>query len=152
MPRRLQGMNEGQMKAWLETHYDLSGSCWVWKGYKNERGYGVVGWKGKTEQVHRLYWLLSGRTIPDEMHLCHAPVICHNTSCFNPEHLRVDTRSANALDKHADGTMTHAKLTEEQVREIRLDTRTQKTIAADYNVTTATISDIKRGRRWSWVI
>lgn len=151
MPQRPHGMTDEQMKAWLETQYDLDGSCWCWKGSR-AYGYGNVRWKGKFKCVHRLYWLLSGRTIPDGMCLCHAPVICHNRVCFNPEHLRVDTRSANQLDRHADGTMTHAKLTEEQVKAIRLDTRTQEAIAADYGVARKTISNIKRGKRWSWVV
>lgn len=150
--QRPYGMNEEQMKAWLETQYDLVGACWVWKGSKISAGYGKIGWKGKLEYVHRFYWLLTGRVIPDGMYLCHTPVICHNRACFNPEHLRVDTPSANQLDKHADGTYTQAKLTQEQVRAIRLDTRTHRVIAADYDVAHNTIGDIKTGKRWSWII
>jgi len=149
MPYRKRGMSDADMLSWLETQYDLNeNSCWVWRGSKTGKGYGHVEWKGKTIRCHRLYWLLSGRTIPEGLEMCHGPGC--SKACYNPEHLRPDTRSANNLDKHRDGTANN-KLTEEQVRAIRADTRAQKEIAEEYGVKQVTISAIKIGRCWSWV-
>lgn len=151
MPYRPRKMTDTQMLAWLETQYDLNeNGCWVWRGHTNT-GYGRVGWKNKTRYVHQLYWLLSGRDIPDGLELCHAPGICHNPACYNPNHLRADTKSANSIDCYADGTMS-CKLTVDQVRAIRADTRLQKEIATEYGVHQVTICEIKTGKKWSWVV
>jgi DNA invertase Pin-like site-specific DNA recombinase len=150
MPQRKKNMSETEMLSWLETQYDLNeNGCWVWRGVKFSTGYGQVGWKGRKTSPHRLYWLLSGRTIPEGLDMCHGPGC--SKACFNPEHLRPDTKSANnGADKYRDGTANN-KLTEEQVRAIREDTRLQREIADEYGVTRATISYIQRGESWSWV-
>ena len=149
MPKRKQNMSETEMLSWLETHYDLNeNGCWVWKGCKDSGGYGMTYWKRKLTFSHRLYWLLSGRKIPEGMEMCHGPGC--SKACFNPEHLRPDTKSANMLDKHRDGTANN-KLTEGQVRAIRADMRSQREIAEEYGVTGGAISNIKTGKQWSWV-
>jgi len=150
MHYRRRGMTDAEMRAWLENQYDLNeGACWIWKGRKDVDGRGRVWGRGKDMLVHRLYWLLSGRTIPEGLVICHA--IGCSKACYNPDHLRPDTQSANELDKHADGTM-HTKLTEDQVRSIRIDERSQRVIADEYGVNHTTIGGIKSGRIWSWVI
>ena len=150
MPYRKHNMSETEMLSWLETQYDLNeNGCWVWRGCKGSDGYGMTSWKGRNPKTHRLYWLLSGRTIPEGLDMCHGPGC--SKACFNPEHLRPDTGSANMLDKHRDGTFTQAKLTQEQVRAIRADTRTHREIADEYGVARATIARIKTGKQWSWV-
>jgi len=143
-------MTDAEMRAWLETQHDLNErGCWVWKGSKVAQGYGQIKWHGKMVRVHRLYWLLSGRTIPAGLEMCHGTGC--SKACYNPDHLRPDTRSANMLDKHADGTM-HTKLTEEQVKAIRLDPRTQQVIADAYGVRQGDISKIKLGKTWKWLV
>jgi len=150
MPYRLRNMSEEQMLVWLETQYDLNeNGCWVWRGDTDKFGHGRIKWKRKPALLHRQYWILSGREIPEGLHICHA-VGCAK-ACYNPDHLRADTRSANMLDKHADGTMP-CKLTADQVLAIRADSRLHREIAVDYGVHTRTISQIKSGKRWSWVI
>ena len=147
---RPKNMSDADMLSWLQTQYDLNeNSCWVWKGGKFADGYGQVKWKGRNPKTHRLYWLLSGGTIPEGLDMCHGPGC--SKACFNPEHLRPDTVSANMLDKHRDGTFTTAKLTQEQVRAIRADMRSQREIADEYGVARETISHIKTGKSWSWV-
>jgi hypothetical protein len=143
-------MTDEQMLAWIKTQYDFNeGGCWVWKNCIN-RGYGIVRWKNKNWFVHQLYWLLSGRIIPDGYDICHAPNICHNRACFNLEHLRTDTRANNQLDRHADETANN-KLTQDQVRAIRADTRSLRVIAKEYGVVHKTILRIKTGKSWGWL-
>ena len=150
MSKRKQNMSETEMLSWLQTQYDLNeNGCWVWRGGKNSDGYGKVWWKGRGVSPHRLYWLLSGRTIPEGLEMCHGPGC--SKACYNPEHLRPDTGSANQLDKHRDGTFVIAKLTAEQVRAIRADTRLGRVIAEEYGVTKDTINKIKTGKHWSWL-
>ena len=73
--------------------------CWEWKGARNPKGYGrIIGSdNGKVRQwfAHRLAWEATHGPIPDGLTIDH---VCHNTSCFNPAHLRLLTRSENACD------------------------------------------------------
>lgn len=153
MPRGIQRrhrMTDAEMKAWLETQYDLNeNGCWVWKQYKNHEGYGQVSWKNNVITVHRLYWILCGGYIPEGLVMCHGEGC--SKACFNINHLRPDTDFENSLDKHRDGTMPH-KLTTTQVLEIR--ERTDKKyieLAKEYGISRTTISEIKSGKGWKWL-
>lgn len=86
---------------------------------------------------------------------------CHNNG--DPfdnrlENLRWDTPKNNQLDRIKHGTSNRgercaaSKLTEDQVRAIRADTRLQRIIAAEYNVRDSAISRIKSGKRWSHLV
>lgn len=65
--------------------------CWEWPGSK-VRGYGQVGYKGKTYLTHRIMVFDSGREIPEGMQPDH---LCRNRACCNPDHLEVVTRLEN---------------------------------------------------------
>lgn len=143
-------MNDEELKTWLETQYDLNeNGCWVWKGSKDRKGYGVSYWKGANKRVHSLYWLLLGKVIPTGLEMCHG----HGCSkaCFNPEHLTPKTDTDNMMDKHRDGTMV-CILTREQVLLIReRNDKNQKELAEEYGVCRSTITDIKNRRSWNWL-
>ena len=157
--RRKKGMTDDEMKEWLETQYDLNDNgCWVWKGCKTKDGYGKVKWKGIVQNTHRFYWLLSGRTIPDGLEICHGP--CHNKACFNPEHLRPGTRAENQADRVRDGTNIGAKkgekhhgakLTSEQVLAIRASEKSQRELSEEYGVAFQTISAIIFKKTWTHI-
>ena len=149
MPRPF-NMTDAEMKAWLETQYDLNeNGCWVWKGSKIIYGYGQVRWRGAGKRVHRLYWVLSGREIPDGLELCHG--LGCSKACYNPNHLRADTARNNQLDRRLDGTAGW-KLTREQVLEIRsrIDMNCTE-LAREYEVSCSQISLIKAGKTWNWL-
>ena len=143
-------MTDSEMKEWLETQYDMNeNGCWVWRNSKC-RGYGHTGWKGEIKTIHRLYWILSGRTIPNGLDILHG-YGC-SKACYNPEHLHPGTHSENMLDMHRDGTMSWVKLTEEQVLEIRARSdKSQRGLAEEYGVCQQTISEIITRKIWSWL-
>ena len=143
-------MTDAEMKEWLETQYDVNeNGCWVWRRGKSG-GYAFTGYKGGVLLVHRLYWLLSGRTIPEGLGLLHGKDC--SKACYNPGHLHPGNQTENGLDRHRDGTMAHAKLTPEQVLEIRSRTdKSYRGLAAEYGVNTGTISNIITRKRWSWI-
>jgi len=71
---------------------DKSG-CWIWTGYENGNGYGVIYPNGKRTYVHRhLYELMVGK-IPDGLELDH--LICRTKSCVNPAHVEPSTHQQN---------------------------------------------------------
>lgn len=87
-------------------------------------------------------------------------MVCHNDgNPANPrlENLRYDTMAGNSADTIAHGRTTrgersrNAKLTAEQVRQIRDDTRSQVQIASDYGVTASNISRIKTRDVWNHI-
>ena len=71
---------------------DKSGSCWVWTGATFPDGYGCVRLNGTNAGAHRLSYEWAKGEIPEGLFIDH---ICHNTSCVNPDHLRLATNKQN---------------------------------------------------------
>lgn len=71
------------------------GECIIYKGCKDSLGYGRFTMKGVQFKAHRLaYALLTGKRIPNGKVIDH---MCKNTSCINPDHLRVVTNVENVM-------------------------------------------------------
>lgn len=111
-------------------------------------------WKNNKQFVVRVHKLVLEAFVgkcPEGLECCH-----NDGNSFNNhiDNLRWDTHQSNIHDRIKHGTSNRgercgtAKLTLEQVRAIRKDTRLQKEIAAQYGVTQNTISRIKNGIRW----
>lgn len=130
--------------------------CIEWLGTKQPNGYGVfragrnsVG----TDLAHRFIWLATNGPIENGLHVLHR---CDNALCCNVGHLFLGTPKDNMLDKKTKGRTNNgitcgegnhkAKLTDVQVTEILLDTRSCLDIAAHYNVGRTQVWRIKTGR------
>ena len=136
----------------LWRHVAKSDGCWEWQGYRNRKGYGVIG--DPTQLAHRVVWRATRGEIPEGLCVCHR---CDNPACCNPEHLFLGTNTDNMLDREQKGRWVprirgegnvSAKLTEAQVRAIHADTRNQYEIAAAYGVAQSTVGVIKLGKKW----
>ncbi len=107
--------------------------------------------KQKMMRIHKMVMEAFVGMRPQGMECCHNDGNPQNNHLSN---LRWDTPKNNHADKIKHGTTNRgeqcgtAKLTLEQVRKIRADTRLQKLIAADYGVRESQISRIKNGVRW----
>jgi hypothetical protein len=144
----------------LSGRIDTSGggnSCWPWVGARNRFGYGTLGiGGGKTSLAHREVWRLIIGAIPPGMCVCHS---CDNPACCRPSHLFLGTPLDNARDKELKGRGNQpkgerhgrAKLTVEQVREIRASADSQPKAAARYGVSHVLIGKIRRGELWASV-
>lgn len=130
--------------------------CWLWQGYINPGGYGVISMPGKkSRSAHRIAWTLFHGAIPAGLMVCHR---CDIRECVNPDHLFLGTVAENAADMKRKGRSrsgernARAKLKLKQVTRIKeLLARPgarARTIAKRYNVSISTISAIKRGKIW----
>lgn len=106
--------------------------------------------------AHRVSWELHRGAIPDGFLVLHR---CDVRPCVNPDHLFIGDYSDNANDMHAKGRGNvprgerhcRAKLTEEEVRKIRSDTRTLRLIGEEYGFDKAYAWRIKHGFYWGHV-
>lgn len=78
-------------------HYvQITDSCWLWNGAKNNQGYGKLSFKGnKTAIAHRVSYELFNGPIEDNMLICHQ---CDIKNCVKPAHLWIGTHLQNMMD------------------------------------------------------
>ncbi len=58
--------------------------CWLWSGYLNACGYGVIRTDTSTALAHRMSYELLVKSIPADLEIDH---LCRVRSCINPDHL-----------------------------------------------------------------
>jgi len=106
--------------------------CWEYQGWRNQWGYGTMGYCNDTWMVPRLAFVLWKGPIPAGHYVCHT---CDNPPCANPDHLFSAVSRDNLKDCVAKGRHVQANrtvcihghpLTPENVR-IHFEKRTGKT-------------------------
>jgi hypothetical protein len=134
-----------------------SDGCWEWTGKPNRRGYCEASINGLRFYAHRVAYSLAHPDWEWDSHILHR---CDNPRCVNPDHLYSGFDAENAADRvargHARGAprgILHpsAKLTVEQVVEIRERKVGQRQAAQIYGVTEAHIWAIRTGQKWRHV-
>jgi hypothetical protein len=105
--------------------------------------------------AHRAAWEQENGPIPGGLLVCHK---CDVRSCINPAHLFLGSAADNAQDmarlgRAPEGAQNgelhgRSKLTDEQVRAIRRDSRPLAAIAAEHGVSDSLISRIRNRHLW----
>jgi len=148
----------------------IVGDCWEWQNAYQVCGatptintYDPVTGKRRVMSVRRLIMLDKYKANPGVMKNKLATYKCGNSCCVNPDHIELATRQKlqsrlTGLHKSqsnpvrnkllADKSRLKSKLTEEKAQQIREAEGTQRQIAAQFGVSQATISCIKRGKTW----
>jgi DNA-binding XRE family transcriptional regulator len=162
--------NLDREKQFIEDRVQLDEDtgCWLWTKATTS-GYGYVGPKHKlaikygSPSVHRICYIMWKGEVADDLVVRHK---CRNRHCCNPDHLEAGTHKDNAADRKRDGTEpegsfkkgsanTKSKLTEEQVRQIKVlyeqEKLRQKDLAEFFGVGISTIAAILQGRSWSHI-
>jgi hypothetical protein len=135
---------------------DPATGCRLWQGSIIEDGYGRMWWNGRLWLVHRAVYVDANGPIGDELKVCHT---CDMPACSELTHLFIGTDADNNADMMAKGRNRQpcgtrqalSKFTEEQVRAIRNDSRSQTAIAREYGVWQGTISAIKLRKTWKHI-
>jgi len=122
--------------------------CWNWTG-------GLINEYGAFDgdRAHRFIFDKCVSEVPADIMVLHR---CDNTKCCNPYHLFLGNHGINASDMLLKGRGNKAcgeangsaRLTEEEVAAIRLDSRHRDEIAKDFQVSVTTISAIQAKKTW----
>ena len=132
--------------------------CLLWCGSVSPDGYGKFQANGKTTQrAHRVAYELAHGPVPAGMVIRHR---CDQPLCVRSEHLVAGSQRDNIADAVRRGRKAigerhpHAKLTAEDVREIRARRAAGASCAAlssAFGVNTASISAVATRRLWRHV-
>jgi hypothetical protein len=129
--------------------------CWEYPSGRDRDGYARYKQAAMPQRAHGAAYVTAHGPLPMGHYACHS---CDNPPCCNPDHLFAGTPKMNYADARAKGRHTRGerqglhKLTEDQIRAIRADARTQVAIAAEYGVWQPTVSAIKRGKTWGHLV
>jgi hypothetical protein len=125
-----------------ENLVEKGDGCWLWKGAKNEAGYGIIRDNDKLLLAHRVALRLKlGSDF--EGFACHT---CDNPPCVRPEHLYIGTHDDNMRDLAAANTSSASKTSWDDRKAMARRYLTGEDIdkvAADYGVSPKTV------RRWA---
>lgn len=119
--------------------------CWEWPNATAPNGYGRQAYEGRAQYVHRLSFRAFNGPIPAGHNVCHR---CDNPPCWNPAHLFAGSTATNVQDRDDKGRGYRgerhhsAKLTAEDVREIRASGLPGPQLARQYGVKFASIYKI----------
>jgi len=134
--------------------------CWLWVGpvcsHKPGREYGVIKMNGESFLAHRLSYEIHKGKIPDGLSVCHK---CDVPNCINPDHLYAGTHKQNMDDMYRKGRYTRpkgskhhkSKLTRDDVLAIRASNKTEKELAAHYDISNTHVGRIRRREFWGHI-
>lgn len=140
-------------RFWSKVDKGDPNKCWEWQAGKDGHGYGAFKIAKKQYQAHRVAYELTFGTIPAGVGY-HGTCVCHhcdNPACCNPNHLFLGTAADNSKDQASKGLSKAAKLTPDEIREIRRlrnEGAKQKVLAKKFGVDASTISRICARKAW----
>ena len=117
-PRRTQASRYMTTEDYLlyRTDREGPGGCWLWTGPLSAAGYGQASRNNTKMLAHRLSYTFFVGSIPDKNDIRHR---CDVRSCVNPKHLEPGTRADNNRDTSLRDRHGNAKLTNNDVLDIR---------------------------------
>ena len=154
-------------RFWSFVNVSGPNDCWLWKPNTKSR-YPIYHQDGKAFPAHRLIC----EHYHGDMSGLVTRHLCGNSRCVNPAHLKPGTQSENERDKVLHGTSNKgkkfnspnyrkpnhngslnpkAKLTEQDVLDIRSSNVSAKILAVQYNVSKNHIQCIRNRTAWAHI-
>lgn len=84
---------------------DKTDGCWLWRGCRDQRGYGQLTVHRKKWKAHRFSFALAHGEIPEGAWVLHA---CDVPACVNPDHLFLGDAVANVRDSTPPGSRSRS--------------------------------------------
>lgn len=128
--------------------------CMLWTGAVDTQGYPQAHIKRTTKLVHRWIWQWLHGPIARHVYVLHR---CDVRRCVNPDHLFTGSHQDNMTDMKVKGRRKNigcneangmAKLTWQQVSEIRESSLSRVELATLYGVHISQIQRIRAGKQW----
>lgn len=147
--RQVNGTPEKRLAAWSELRET---GCREFTGKLRKDGYANFKVKGRNLLAHRVAYEVAVGPIPHGLEIRH---LCDNRKCINSDHLRPGTRQENVDDctsqlRHTWGEQSgSAKLTADQVYDIRASDEKASALADRFRITTKTVGQIRARTRWA---
>lgn len=148
-------------RFWKKVDVREPDECWPWLA-STRLGYGQItaGRRGEGVLISsRVAWELTHGPIPKGLNVCHR---CDNPKCCNRAHLFLGTQKNNMADAAQKGRISRshqkkgvehhdAKLTEDDVRAIRVSPKQQRDIAREFGISQANVYYIRARKTWTHV-
>ncbi len=145
-------------RFWPKVDIRGPDECWLWKATVSN-GYGNLRINGKTEGAHRISFVLTSGSIPENAYVIHH---CDVKLCCNPRHLHLGDAKLNTVEAIERGLRLagplpgelhpRAKLTDPDVHEIRrlykTSNLTQEFIGTMFGINQSCVSDIVNRKLW----
>jgi hypothetical protein len=145
--------------------------CWGWKAGLHNTGYARMKLNKKDSiLIHRFSWQIHFGQIPKNLFVLHK---CDNRICSNPDHLFLGTKLDNMRDCAKKGRIIRpiisyftlhpeiiplgekhhsAKLTEQDVRDIRNSKERPSTLFKKYKISRTVLWEIRTKKIWKNVV
>lgn len=142
-----------QDRFWQSVQCGRSDSCWEWQGYVLASGYGQFKLNYRNYRAHRVTYWLATKHDPGRQLVCHT---CDNRRCCNPTHLFTGEPIDNSTDMKVKGRAARlqgihhgrAKLTDRDVKLIRVSRMGPTAIAQHFGVCPSLICQIRNYTIW----
>ena len=86
-------MSMNVLPDWMLSRIEVAANgCWMWTGHKSSAGYGQLPRAIGSRKAHRYAYEVLVGSIPQRMTIDH---LCRCTSCVNPAHMELTSRSEN---------------------------------------------------------
>lgn len=136
---------------------DPSSGCWLSSYCGDGAGYAHFRVDGRMVCAHRLSFAAFVGSIPAGKLVLHR---CDVRKCFNPEHLFLGSHADNAADAVRKGRLFRAvgeangsaKLSADQVRELRASSLSAVELAKRFGVSDTSVRQARRGLTWKHVV